>query len=687
MQEDSTSLDTQKKQGRKKAEDLGMKSKVWNEGAASSHHEDLLNRPKLMQLMGEVEAGSVKHLFVFNNDRLSRNDITQQTIKIALQRNNVVLYTKDGQFDLSNPTDKLFKTVLDGIASYDNALRAERSRLGKLERVKQGFWYGAPTPFGYKSVDKRLAIDKSQSKWVKKMYQWYYEGKSVMWIKTQLDKSAVFAKRGGLFTPDSITRLLKNTHHIGHYYWEDKKSGERIRCECPAIVDETIWDAVQKRREKSFARTKQINTTKKFYLLRDLMVCGECGKNMSGRIHNTPKGTQQVYFCATKGRDWKKGATDKDKKWQRGKVGDKGCTMNRSLNIPITDKMVWVLVMEVVSNSAILKEGFKKEVLQSKFKGEEENERLLAQQKAKTKRLKKEIKQVQQSTADVETNRLLNKYDAVVYERIKSNLDAELKTKKGQLEQTRIKTKEIGNQKQWLDWLAKYGKDLQLTERMTKERKKEYLDGLISRIEVRLDKKTLNHNLKVFFHLGLVGDEIRYKDGKKGDGYEVLEGTTDASLVVSRKVVEETHKTSRIDGRKKQVKKNEPTYHRAKVVHHGGVSLLGGKSIPQSNTDVFFTFTVEVSFSNLWVSPYSSYQQFLYDTICKYRKTGWNYQQIADWLNDNDFTTPRGKRFFNSSAQSIVKKKNNRDARLCKRYPWKVSDFAISFVDKTLINQ
>ncbi len=115
--------------------------------------------------------------------------------------------------------------------------------------------------------------------------------------------------------------------------------------------------------------------------------------------------------------------------------------------------------------------------------------------------------------------------------------------------------------------------------------------------------------------------------------------------------------------------------------------MLGGKSIPQSNTDVFFTFTVEVSFSNLWVSPYSSYQQFLYDTICKYRKTGWNYQQIADWLNDNDFTTPRGKSFFNSSAQSIVKKKNNRDARLCKRYPWKVSDFAISFVDKTLINQ
>ena len=45
------SLETQKKLGKEKATQLGMKAKVWNEGAASSHHEDLLNRPKLMELI------------------------------------------------------------------------------------------------------------------------------------------------------------------------------------------------------------------------------------------------------------------------------------------------------------------------------------------------------------------------------------------------------------------------------------------------------------------------------------------------------------------------------------------------------------------------------------------------------------------------------------------------------------
>ena len=60
VQEEGASLDVQRDEGKKKAKDLGMKAKVWNEGAASSHHEDLLNRPKLMELMNEIENGSAK---------------------------------------------------------------------------------------------------------------------------------------------------------------------------------------------------------------------------------------------------------------------------------------------------------------------------------------------------------------------------------------------------------------------------------------------------------------------------------------------------------------------------------------------------------------------------------------------------------------------------------------------------
>ena len=555
-QEDGASLDTQKDIGITKSKELGMTHKVWNEGAASSHHEDLLNRPVLSQLLGEIESGSIKHLFVFNNDRLSRNDITQQTIKIALQRHDVVLYTKDGRFDLNNPQDKLFKGLLDGIAEYDNAVRAERSRLGKLAQVKKGFWYGAPPPYGYKLVDKKLAIHPEESKWVKQMFKWCLAGKSNIWVKSQLDAKGVLARRGGLFSEGSINALMKNTHYIGNYNWTDKKSGETVFCQCPAIVDETVWNDVQERRKKTSARKGQNNRTKRFYLLRNLMHCGECGSQMSGRIKESKN--ERHYYCPSKTRDWKKGAIPQDQKWKRGKVGERGCTMVRSLNIPITDKFVWDLVVDTVSNSSMLKEGFKNEILKSKFAGDEENATQLRNQKIKTDRLMKEIKQVQSSIGDVETNNLLKKYDEVVYARIASNLDDELKSKKDELEQTRLKTKELGNQKKWLDWIAKYADRVIGLDDLKENDRQEYLEGIVDRIEVRLDDETNDHHLKITFKMGLVGDGIEYADpNDRGAGYTVLEGATDAPLVLSYADTQRMHKDARTSGRwDEEVKKN-----------------------------------------------------------------------------------------------------------------------------------
>ena len=668
---DGTSLDTQKKLGIAKSKQLKMKHKVWNEGGASSHHEDLENRPVLMQLLSEVESGSIKHLFVFNNDRLSRNEITQQTIRIALQRNDVVLYTKDGQFDLTNPSDKLFKTILDGIASYDNALRSERSRLGKIARVKQGFWYGSPPPYGYELIDKKLSPHPEESKWVKKMFEWFRKGQSIIWIKSQLDKNGVEPRRrNGSFSTGSINRLLQNTHYIGFYNWTDRKSGETITSSCPSFIDETVWNDVQEKRKHISARKSQKNVTKRFYLLRDLMVCGECGSNMSGRIH--PVRNQQNYYCPSKTRNWKKGVRPKNQKWKRGKVGSHGCNMVRSLNIPVTDKFVWDLVIDTVSKSSIIKEGFKDEVLKSKLQTDAENTKELRNQTIKTKRLMKELKQVQSSIADVETNNLLKRYDQEVYTRIKSNLETELQSKKDEIEQTRLRTKELGNEKKWLDWIEKYhGKILKMVEFSNQDRR-DYLTGLLEGIEVRLDKKTNNHHLKIQFKMGLVDDGLVYNNPKKkSEGYTVVEGISERNLVIP------------YEDRRGRKKKNTTELHHSTVTECSS-SVVFPKNDP--NTLPYLTFDLDITASHLSAKPYNDYQQFLYETITDFREKGWIFDTIADWLNDNGYSTVRGKQFRGNHVHSIVKKKRIRDEKLEERHQPHLSNFGLRFVDRTLIN-
>ena len=113
------------------------------------------------------------------------------------------------------------------------------------------------------------------------------------------------------------------------------------------------------------------------------------------------------------------------------------------------------------------------------------------------------------------------------------------------------------------------------------------------------------------------------------------------------------------------------------------MTLLGGKSF----VDTYLVFHLKICAPNLLVAPYTEYQHFLYKTITRFLDKGWNYQQIADWLNHKGYKTPRGKKFRNNHTHSIVKKKKIRDVRLQRRSKSTLSGFALRFIDKTIINQ
>ena len=81
----------------------------------------------------------------------------------------------------------------------------------------------------------------------------------------------------------------------------------------------------------------------------------------------------------------------------------------------------------------------------------------------------------------------------------------------------------------------------------------------------------------------------------------------------------------------------------------------GGLEI--KDTDLYFTFDLTTRSSSLNHQYYSEYQHILYDIISERLGEGMNYQEIADWLNNNGYTTVRGKEFGNAHAHSIIKKK------------------------------
>ena len=73
QEDEGTSLETQLEEGIKRSDILKMSYKLWNEGGESGSKGDLSNRPKLVELLNLIDSGEVKHLYVWNTDRLSRN--------------------------------------------------------------------------------------------------------------------------------------------------------------------------------------------------------------------------------------------------------------------------------------------------------------------------------------------------------------------------------------------------------------------------------------------------------------------------------------------------------------------------------------------------------------------------------------------------------------------------------------
>lgn len=114
---------------------------------------------------------------------------------------------------------------------------------------------------------------------------------------------------------------------------------------------------------------------------------------------------------------------------------------------------------------------------------------------------------------------------------------------------------------------------------------------------------------------------------------------------------------------------------------------LGGNRNQQSDVETFLTFDLEVRASHLNAKTYSQYQHFLYQEITELREKGWTFNKISDWLNENGYSTIRGKTFRSSHVHSIIKKKRVSDERWSRRYEPKLSNFGLRFLDRTLINQ
>ena len=130
----------------------------------------------------------------------------------------------------------------------------------------------------------------------------------------------------------------------------------------------------------------------------------------------------------------------------------------------------------------------------------------------------------------------------------------------------------------WNFCFKKYADKVDELVDYTDQEKKEYLEGIVDRIDVRLDKETNDHHLDVVFRLRLVDDGIQYLDeNNKSAGYEIIQGKNIQPITVEHSVVKSRGAIARKVGRQEQnaqKKRPESTYHLTPHEHHSGIGFL-----------------------------------------------------------------------------------------------------------------
>jgi site-specific DNA recombinase len=316
-QEAGTSLESQFAACQAKALSLGAQVVGVHQDVQSG--ADYLSRQGLQKALVQIENGDADTLIIYDMSRYSRDSEHQQLIKkrVLTARARLVFCTLD-LGDLASPEGGLAFGVTGIFAEYERHKIKERTTNGSKARAKSGIQPSrAMRPVGYTIVNKEQVMEghfakellgtyqiiEKEAEIVREIFRAYANGESLRGIGRLLARQDAPTARGGqAWNPSTIRYILQNPTYKGtatygrHAHEPDEtrmarglvtKAGRRVREEsewilisAPPIIEEALWNTVQKRLASNQKRLGG-NPQRKF-MLSGLLRCPNCGGPMGG---------------------------------------------------------------------------------------------------------------------------------------------------------------------------------------------------------------------------------------------------------------------------------------------------------------------------------------------------------------------------------------------------------------------
>jgi len=333
--EESNSISNQSREGFSFATKNNFDYKVYDEGEGISGTLDIENRPVLTNLITDVNNGTIKQIWMRNQNRLDRNSLTFFIFIDAVKKNNVDVYFGDNdKLDFNDPATLLQSSILSSLNAYQAGLQSKATKKALKDNAKEGKTHGI-NPYGYtKDSNSYIIIECEEAEVVKRIFEMSLEGKGTNKIAEifnsegiptrynkigtgtlttkNFGKVKITKKKDIKWSGNTIRSVIKNTIYKGERHL---KSGVY---EAPKIIDKYYWQQVNDNLKANRNNSGKVVTHK--YLLKGIITCGKCGRNYYGRTRVSKK--DNYYMCSSK------------------RYKDKNCG-NRSINIDVIEDFIW----------------------------------------------------------------------------------------------------------------------------------------------------------------------------------------------------------------------------------------------------------------------------------------------------------------------------------------------------------
>lgn len=274
-----------------------QKSEGW--GAVVTAYDDggfsggTLERPAVKRLLADIDAGKIDVVVVYKVDRLTRSLSDFSKIVELLDGKGASFVSVTQAFNTTSSMGRLTLNVLLSFAQFEREVTGERIRDKIAASKAKGMWMGGLVPLGYdapvEGAPRSLTVNLKEAEIVRHIFTRYLELGSVHALRDELEATGVRSKSrvmksgqpsgGQAFSRGALFHLLKNPIYRGLI----PHKGKTFAGLHAAIIDEEVFDAVQRSLADNAQRRKQGPTGPGTSLLKGLLY-DEGGAPMSPTI-------------------------------------------------------------------------------------------------------------------------------------------------------------------------------------------------------------------------------------------------------------------------------------------------------------------------------------------------------------------------------------------------------------------